>query len=393
LRRRNRKKTRIVIYLDYNATTPLRAEALLAMEAFVQFPGNPSSPHRWGQRARVELDEVRLAVKELVGTCSGEVIFTSGGTEADNMAMASWVEEGLARGRHRVVMAPIEHPAVVESAQALERLGAQIDMAPVNSAGQVDLEALAGMLDEKVSVVALMLANNETGVMQPVREVAALAQEHGARVHCDGVQGTGKIEIDFDSLGIDSFALSGHKFGGPNGVGALVIRKGAPVKPLWGGGGQEEGRRPGTEPAALIVGMGAAARVALTHLKAEGPCSESRDRFEAGVALLEGTSVVGAAAQRLPTTSSVCFHRRRSHEVVAALDAVGVCVSGGAACHSGESAPSQTLLAMGLSAVDASGTVRFSFSPETTLEDVDVVLGRLATVLKEMDFNETGVKR
>jgi cysteine desulfurase len=341
----------------------------------------------------VELDEVRLAVKDLVGTCSGEVIFTSGGTEADNLAMTSWVEEGLARGRHRVVLAPIEHPAVVESAQALERLGAHIDLAPVSAAGQVDLEALAGMLDAEVSVVALMLANNETGVVQPVGEVAALAQEHGVRVHCDGVQGTGKIQIDFDSLGIDSFALSGHKFGGPNGVGALVIRKGAPVQPLWGGGGQEEGRRPGTEPVALIVGMGAAARVALSRLEAEGPCSESRDRFEAGVARLGGTSVVGAEAKRLPTTSSVCFHGRRSHAVVAALDAAGVCVSGGAACHSGESAPSQTLLAMGLSAADARGTVRFSFGPETTLADVDEVLERLAVVLKEMGLDETGMKR
>ena len=373
-----------MIYLDYNATTPLRPEALLAMEAFVQFPGNPSSPHRWGQRARVEIDEVRLALKELVGTCSGEVIFTSGGTEADNLAMTCWVEEGLARGRHRVVRAPIEHPAVVESAEALERLGAQIEMAPVSASGRVDLEAMAGMLDEKVSVVALMLANNETGVVQPVQEVAALAQKHGARIHCDGVQGTGKIQIDFDSLGIDSFALSGHKFGGPKGVGALVIQKGAPVKPLWGGGGQEEGRRPGTEAAALIVGMGAAARAALSHLNAEGASSESRDRFEAGVALMEGTSVVGAEAPRLPTTSSVCFHGRRSHQVVAALDAVGVCVSGGAACHSGEAAPSKTLLAMGLSAEAASGTVRFSFGAETTLEEVDEVLERLGRVLNEM---------
>ncbi len=373
-----------MIYLDYNATTPLRPEALLAMEAFVQFPGNPSSPHRWGQRARVEIDEVRLALKELVGTCSGEVIFTSGGTEADNLAMTCWVEEGLARGRHRVVMAPIEHPAVVESAEALERLGAQIEMAPVSASGRVDLEAMAGMLDEKVSVVALMLANNETGVVQPVQEVAALAQKHGARIHCDGVQGTGKIQIDFDSLGIDSFALSGHKFGGPKGVGALVIQKGAPVKPLWGGGGQEEGRRPGTEAAALIVGMGAAARAALSHLNAEGASSESRDRIEAGVARMEGTSVVGAEAPRRPTTSSVCVHGRRSHQVVAALDAVGVCVSGGAACHSGEAAPSKTLLAMGLSAEDASGTVRFSFGAETTLEEVDEVLERLGRVLNEM---------
>ena len=215
-----------MIYFDYNATTPLCAEALRAMEAFVSGPGNPSSPHKWGRKARVALDEVRDQIRALVGASKAEVIFTSGGTEADHLALHAWAKAGKLLGRDRVVFAQMEHPAIHGAAQQLQAKGFDVQFVDVCSNGEVDIESIKPYCDDRLAVVAVMLANNETGVIQPVGEISQLAKACGAMVHCDGVQGSGKIPLKFDDLLVDSLALSAHKFGGPKGVGALVLPKG-----------------------------------------------------------------------------------------------------------------------------------------------------------------------
>ncbi len=373
-----------MIYLDYNATTPVAPEVLEAMEGAVRLPGNPSSPHRFGQRARVTIDGVRADLSRLVGLGPSEVIFTSGGTEADNLAVGGWIQEGLKRGRNRVLCSAIEHPAVTDCAKSWEDRGAIVEEVPVLPSGQVDLAALETALGDDVALVALMVANNETGVIQPVVPAARLAAEYGARFHCDAVQGAGKIPIDFKEVPPDSVAISAHKFSGPNGIGALILKKGSSLEPIWSGGGQEQGMRSGSEATALILGMGAAARLAGEWPHGEATVGRLRDRFEAGLSGLLGVTVVGRDAPRLPGTSAVCFEGILSSELVSALDEAGICVSGGAACHAGGSTPSRVLLAMGLSEADASATVRFSLGPSNTASEVDEVLLTLANTVEQM---------
>lgn len=369
-----------MIYFDYNATTPLCPEALRAMGGFVSRPGNPSSQHQWGRKARVALDLVRGQIRTLVGATKAEVVFTSGGTEGDHLALHGWAAHGLAEGRSRIVFGKIEHPAILGAARQLEAQGFEVVFARVLSNGEVDVESVRPYCDEKLAVLAVMLANNETGVIQPVRALAELAKAKGAMVHCDGVQGTGKIPLHFDSLMVDSFALSAHKFGGPKGIGAVVMPKGSALKPLWSGGGQEGGIRPGSEATALVVGMGAAAQEASRQLDEGGSHFELRDAFEEELKEIPNITIVGKEAPRLPTTSSVCFHGRLSYKMVEALDQRGICVSGGSACHSGGPVPSDGMLSLGMSPEDASATVRFSFGSQSTREELDVLLKTLIEV-------------
>lgn len=369
-----------MIYFDYNATAPLSSAALEAMERFVSQPGNPSSPHQWGRKVRVTLDQVRIQIREMLGGPKADVVFTSGGTEGDHLAIHAWSALGLEQGRKRIVFAQMEHPAIHGAADQLKAQGFEVEFAKMRSNGEIDVESVRPYCDEGLAVLAVMLANNETGVIQPVRELAEIAKSSGAMVHCDGVQGAGKIPLQFDSLLVDSFALSAHKFGGPKGVGAVVLPKGNVLKPLWSGGGQEEGARPGSEATALIVGMGAAAAAATERLEKNDDGGPVRDAFEAGVRKLENITIVGEQAPRLPTTSSVCFHGRLSYKMVAELDKRGICVSGGSACHSGDAVPSQTMLSLGMSAHDAAATVRFSFASQSTFAEVDVLLRELAQV-------------
>ncbi len=350
------------------------------MERFVGRPGNPSSQHQWGRKARVALDSVRGQIRTLVGARKAEVIFTSGGTEGDHLALHGWAAHGRADGRNRIVFGKLEHPAILGAAQQLEAKGFEVVFAQVSPNGEVDVESVRPYCDEKLAVLAVMLANNETGVIQPVQALAELAKAKGAMVHCDGVQGTGKIPIHFDSLLVDSFALSAHKFGGPKGVGALVMPKGNALKSLWAGGGQEGGFRPGSEASALIVGMGAAAQEASRQLDEGGAHFELRDAFEAELKQIPNITVVGKGAPRLPTTSTVCFHGRLSYKIVQALDERGICVSGGSACHSGGSVPSDAMLSLGMSAEDAAATVRFSFGAQSTRQELGVLLSELIEV-------------
>jgi cysteine desulfurase len=368
-----------MIYFDHNASTPVRPEAAEAMrEALANLHANPSSAHREGQRVRVAVERARAKVAALVGATPDEVIFTSGGTEADHLALigAAWAIEK--RGR-RVALSAIEHHAVHGAAQVLERLGWAVDHLAVGPTGMVAPSAV-DELPKDTAVVSLMLANNETGVIQPVAAIAARARAAGRRVHCDAVQAAGKVPIDFESLGVDYLALSAHKLGGPKGIGALVARARAPLEALFRGSAHERGRRGGTENVAGIVGFGVAAECAARELGAESVRLKSlRDRFEAGLAAAFPDAVVhGARAPRLPNTVNASFPGARSDHLLMSLDARGIMVSAGAACASGAVEPSPVLAAMGVPRELAVCALRFSMGRTTTEAEVDAVLEALA---------------
>ena len=343
-------------YLDYNATAPLRPEAREAMRAALAETGNASSVHGFGRRARRTIEEAREAVAALVSARPEQVVFTSGGTEANNMAL---------RGAGGWVLASAgEHDSV---------LGAgAVDLIPLRADGVVDLAALDSLLAgrEAPALVALMLANNETGVIQPVAEAARLAHDHGARLHCDAVQAAGKIAIEWDSLGADSLSLSAHKLGGPQGAGALIFADGLELAPLLTGGGQERRRRAGTENVAAIAGFGAAAHAALRDLERAPAIATLRDDLEAGLrALAPEVAIYGADAPRLPNTSCFGVSGLSAETLVMALDLAGVAVSAGAACSSGKVAPSHVLRAMGLLEAEAGAAIRVSLGWASTAED------------------------
>jgi cysteine desulfurase len=364
-----------MIYLDHNASTPVRPEVAEAMrEALATLPANPSSVHREGQRARGAVERARAHVAALVNARPEQVVFTSGGTEADHLAVlgAAWAHE--ARGR-RVAVSAVEHHAVHGAAHLFERLGGQVTRLPVSRDGTVDPRDVGGLPPDTV-LVSVMLANNETGVLQPVAEVAAGARARGIRTHCDAVQAVGKVPVDMAALGVGYLALSGHKFGGPKGAGALVVDRGAPLEALFRGSAHEGGRRGGTENVAGIVGLGVAAELAARELAAESArLTELRSRFEAGLRAYTPDVVVhGARAARLPNTVNASFPGARSDHLLLALDARGVEVSAGAACASGAVEPSPVLSAMGVPRELAVCALRFSFGRTTTLKEVEEAL-------------------
>lgn len=334
------------VYLDYNATAPLRPEALDAMTAALSTVGNASSLHGFGRQARRTVEDARERVAALVGARPAQVVFTAGGTEANNQALR-------ACGRTRVLISAGEHDSVLQAVPQALRI-------PLRRDGLVSLAKLASLLAEEPApaLVSLQLANNETGVMQPVAEAAALAREFGALVHCDAVQAAGKIPVDFALLGIDLMTLSAHKLGGPQGIGALVVADDVELRPLLRGGGQERGRRAGTENVAAIAGFGAAAVAARQGL---GRLQVWRDAFEAELmAMGPAVTIFGAAAQRLPNTTCVALPGLAAESQLMALDLAGVAVSSGSACSSGKVAPSHVLAAMGATAAEAQAALRIS---------------------------------
>lgn len=357
------------VYLDYNATAPVLPAAAEAVAMALGEPGNPSSVHAFGRAARARMEDAREAVARLAGASPAQVIFTSGGTEAAALGLHGF------RDRPAVVSA-IEHPCVLEALPGAERI-------PVTAGGVVDLDWLSGRLSVAPvpAVVAVMLANNETGVIQPLAEVAALARAAGAAVFCDAVQGPGKVDVDFAGLGVDFLALSAHKLGGPQGVGALVVRAPEVLAPLVVGGGQERGRRGGTQNGPGIAGFGAAARAI-----AAGEClpclSGLRDRLEEGIRrLAPGAVIWGQGAERLPNTTCVGLPGVDQQRALMALDLAGVAVSAGSACSSGKVAPSHVLTAMGATPAQAREAIRVSLGWRSTERDVDAFLdawGRLA---------------
>ena len=368
------------LYLDHNASTPVRpevAEAMLA--ALVHLHGNPSSLHREGQRARAAVERAREQVAALVAARPEEVVFTSGGTEADHLGVA-----GLAWAAvpgPRVAVSAVEHHAVHGAGELLESRGGAVDHLPVGRDGRIDARALE--IRPGTAVVAVMLANNETGVLQPVAEVAAAAHAAGARLHCDAVQAAGKVPVDVGTLTVDTLAISGHKLGGPKGAGALIVLAGAAPAPLFRGSGHERGRRGGTENLPGIVGLGLAAELAARDLSAESArLLALRRRLEEGLLALAPDAVIhGADAPRLPNTALVSFPGARSDHLLMALDARGVAVSAGAACASGAVEPSAVLAAMGVPRAIAICAVRFSLGRTSNADEVERALRALGEAL------------
>ncbi|HTO85296.1 MAG TPA: cysteine desulfurase family protein [Methylomirabilota bacterium] len=346
-------------YLDYNATAPIRPAVIAAMAEAMATVGNPSSVHGFGRAARAQLESAREQVAELVGARADQVVFTSGGTEANNLAVAG-------AGRPRVLASAVEHDSVLKAGV--------VEAIPVRSDGIVDLGALDEILrhDGPPALVSIMLANNETGVVQPVGDAVRRAHAQGALVHCDAVQATGKIAVDFASLGVDLISLSAHKFGGPPGVGALVVGDDVAVQAVQRGGGQERGRRAGTENLPAIVGFGVAAEAARSDLQAAGKLAAWRDAMEARISAVAPAAIVfGREAPRLPNTSCIALPGLSSELQVMALDLAGVAVSAGSACSSGKLQPSHVLRAMGADPLTAASAIRVSLGWQTEADHID----------------------
>jgi cysteine desulfurase len=347
-----------ISYLDYNATTPVKPAVIEAVAGALGATGNPSSVHRPGRAARRALEQAREAVAALAGATPDAVVFTSGGTEANNQAL------GSVRGA--CLVSAVEHDSVLAAAPAAERL-------PVDALGRVDLERLADRLAAvRPALVSVMLANNETGVVQPVAEVAGLAHRHGALVHCDAVQAAGKLAIDLVALGVDLLTLSAHKLGGPQGVGALVVGDGIEPAALLRGGGQERRWRPGTENLPGIAGFGRAAELALEDRDWRARVGALRDRLEAEIlAVAPAARVYGRGAERLANTSCLTMPKVGNQTQLIAFDLAGIAVSTGSACSSGKVGPSHVLAAMGVDPAEAATAIRVSLGWASTALDVD----------------------
>jgi cysteine desulfurase len=345
-------------YLDYNATAPVRPAVVEAMREMLERTGNPSSVHRFGREARRALEHAREAVAAMVGAAPDQVVFTSGGTEANNQAVR--------RAQGPVVVSAIEHDSVLAAVPDAARI-------PVDAEGRVDLAALEQVLARLApQLVSVMLANNETGVIQPVREVAAVARRHGARVHCDAVQAGGKLAIDMAALGVDLLTLSAHKLGGPQGVGALVVREGVEPDALLRGGGQERRWRPGTENLPGIVGFGRACELALADADWRERTAALRDRLETRIAALAPAArVFGRSAERLPNTSCLSMPGVSNHTQLIEFDLAGIAVSTGSACSSGKVGPSHVLAAMGVDPDEATSAIRVSLGWASAPDDVE----------------------
>jgi cysteine desulfurase NifS len=374
------------VYLDHNATTPLAPEALAAMLPFYRGEcGNPSSIHGFGSRARGPVEAARRTLAQLLNCTARRLIFTGGGSEADNLAIQGVARAGQDRRLHLVTSA-IEHPAVLATCRALARHGFEVTTLPVTEDGVVEPKDLAAAMRPDTLLVSIMLANNETGAVQPIGELARIARGGGALFHTDAVQALGKISIDVEALGIDLLSVSAHKIHGPKGVGALYVRKGVEIEPLVYGGGQEWGLRAGTENVAGIVGFGKACELAQRRLAAgDGErLAALRDRLAAGIGgIVAGARINGGGAPRLPNTLNLVLPGIRGESLVLLLDRHGIAFSSGSACKAGHPEPSPALLAMGLSREEAHCAVRFSLGPTTTDEDIDYLLATMAAALAE----------
>jgi cysteine desulfurase len=370
------------IYLDHNATTPLDPRVLGAMEPALRGNfGNPSSLHWFGQQARAAVDEAREQAAALVGASPGELVFTGSGSEADTMALRGLA--AMAREpRRKIVYGAIEHHAVLNTAKALAEEGFHVECVRAGADGLVDLDDLRAKLDDRTALVAVMLANNETGVIQPVSEIAALARQRGALFHCDAVQAAGKIEIDVRRLDADTLALSAHKFYGPKGTGALYVRRGTRMKALVRGGAQEKNRRAGTENVAGIVGFGCAAQLARAELvDDQARLGDLRDRLEAPLLAIPGARRNGDGP-RVPNTVNVSFEEIDAESLLMALDLEGVAVSTGAACAAGAVEPSHVLRAMGLPVERVQSSVRFSLGRGNSEAEVDRAAAAVAEAVE-----------
>lgn len=367
------------IFLDHNATTPLDPRVLDAMLPWLKGThGNPASVHRYGREARTALDRARAQVAALVNAQPPQVIFTGGGTEADNLALRG-VCHGQPRGR--LLVSSIEHAAVLETADSLAKDGWRVGRIPVDSECRLDLHALDKMFSEDVRLVSAMLANNETGVIQDVRAAAERTHVHGSLFHTDAIQAAGKMPVDFAALGVNLMTLSAHKLNGPHGVGALIWDRRVDLAPQITGGGQEQGLRGGTENLAGIVGFGAAAELVRADLETHVRGWRAlREKLEAGLQQLPGVQIFAEHAERLPNTVQLSVAGYDGEWLVMELDRRGFAVSSGSACHSGSGKPSHVLLAMGLDETTARGAVRISLGADNTSDDVQALLAALGAI-------------
>jgi cysteine desulfurase len=365
------------VYLDHAATTPVREEVFEAMKPFYgpRF-GNPSSTHRWGREARAALDEARERVGRCLGARPDEICFTSGGTEADNLAILGAWRALKAKGRTAVVTTPIEHKAILGAVHQAGREGAEERLLAMTPDGVIDSASFDELADDNVAVCSMMWVNNEIGTIQPVPELAAKAKERGAFVHTDAVQAFGKIPIDAQKQQFDFLTISGHKFGAPKGIGALFIRRGTHIEPLMHGGTQDRGRRPGTENVAAAVGLARAAE--LTLAECEAHCArvrKLREQLEAGILAKVPDAVIhGRGAERAPHIVNVSVPGTDSESLLMALDLRGIAASGGSACQSGSVTPSHVLTALGIRGDLASAAIRMSLGVLTTERCIDRVI-------------------
>lgn len=375
------------VYLDHSATTPLDPEVLAAMLPWLREGfGNPSSLHAWGREARVALERARGTIASALGSADKDtIVFTSGGTEADNLALMGVAAAQEARRRHAIVSS-VEHHAVLNTAAALERWGVEVTRLPVDSQGRLDPDAVRRALRPETILVSLMHGNNETGVLFPIASVGRICRERGVTFHTDAVQSFGKLPLDVEALQVDLLSLSGHKIHGPKGVGALYIRRGTRMRPLLYGGAQERSRRAGTENVAGAVGLARATDLVLRDLEgAAKRMADLRDRLELGLmAALPGVHRNGHPTERLPHVSNLAFAGVEAEALILALDLHGVGVSSGAACSSGSLEPSHVLTAMGLPPDRVGGSVRFSLGRTTTREEIDRVLEILPPIVERM---------
>jgi cysteine desulfurase len=374
------------IYLDNNATTRVAPEVLEAMlPCYQDVYGNASSIHVFGQEAKGLLDNARLQVARLLGAEANEIVFTSGGTESDNLAIRGIVESAPGQGKH-IITTLIEHHAVLHCCQALQKTGVKVTYLPVDSEGRVDPAAVEKAITPETVLITVMHSNNEIGTTQPLREIGEIARRHDAYFHTDAVQAAGKVPLDVGNLSVDLLSIAGHKFHAPKGVGALYIRKGTRLRPLFFGGAHERNRRAGTENIAQIVGLGAAADLAMDGMEERiESIGELRNYFEDEVFnRIPGVHRNGSPETRLPNTANLRFDLAESEGLVINLDLAGVACSTGSACTSGSIEPSHVLLALGLCHDEAFNCVRFSLSRYSTREEIDIVLNSLPEVVERV---------
>ncbi len=373
-----------VVYLDNNATTAVAPEVFEAMRPFLtEFYGNPSSIHHFGGQVAAHIETAREKLASLLGAQPSEVIFTSCGTESDSSAIYSALS--LCNQRRKVVISKVEHPAILALGKELERRGYTVVQIPVDSKGRLDMECAEEMIDTDTAVVSIMWANNETGNIYPVAQLAEMAHKQGALFHTDAVQAVGKVPINLAELPIDMLSLSGHKLHAPKGVGALYVKRGVRFRPFIVGGHQERGRRAGTENVASIVGLGKAAELAQQDITIENTKVKAlRDKLETELLKLPATRLNGDPEHRLPNTSNISFEYIEGESILMLLDMFNICASSGSACTTGSLEPSHVLRAMRVPYTAAQSAIRFSSPHYNTEEEVDFVLEKLPPVIARL---------
>ena len=374
------------VYLDNNATTPMRREVVETMTRhFLDDFGNASSIHWFGQQAKAALDDARQEVATLIGAKAAEIVFLSGGTEADNFAIRGIVESQKSKGRH-IVTSQIEHPAVLNTCKDLEKQGFDVTYLPVDSDGLLTPVQIRDAIRPDTILISIMHANNEIGTIEPIDEIGQIAAEAGIYFHSDGVQATAKIPVDVKALGVHLYSMASHKIHGPKGIGALFVKRGTPLKTMLTGGGHERNRRAGTENVPGIVGFGQAARMAREGLSEEmGRVARLRDDMEARLkAAIPDIGINAEDAPRLPNTSNIMVNYAEGEGLVISLDLKGIAVSTGSACSSGSMEPSHVLTAIGKTPDEGFGSVRISLSALTTAEEVDQLVETLPGIVERL---------